>query len=187
VLSESDLDPFFDQAASDWFRFEAHRTYNATFEQSRLRAYIAGEPYDPSSEPRQWLDYIRQRVTQGISFSKVRVVSSPLTAYERWECEWSYPATEHAGQRTFILDLAEVPQPPPLTDYDWWMFDNTTVLRMHYDDNGAFVGAEDIVDPTLVTEHVHHKDVALEMSSPFHDYWAAHPQYWRQNWVDAPT
>jgi hypothetical protein len=187
VLSESDLAPFFDHAASDWFRFEAHREYTVAFEQPRLHAYLAGELYDPSSEPTQWLEEIQRRVSEGITFRKVRVLSAPLAAYERWECEWSYPATERAGQRTFILDLAATPERTQPTDYDWWMFDNTTVLQMHYSGDGTFGGAEILDDPEIIAEHVRHKEVALTTSVPFGDYWAAHPQYWRQNWVDMPT
>lgn len=187
MLNESDLDPFFDQATTSWFRFEAHRTYTTSFEQPRLHAYLAGEPYDASSEPTQWLDYIQQRAADGIAFSKVRVVAGPLTAYERWECEWSYPATERAGQRTFILDLAETSNLPHLNDYDWWMFDDAAVLKMHYADDGTFVGAESLDDPDVVADHVKHKAAALAAAVAFNNYWTAHPQYWRQNWVDKPT
>jgi hypothetical protein len=187
VLSESDLDPFFDQATTSWFRFESRRTYATSFEQPRLRAYLAGEPYDASSEPTQWLDDIQQRVADGIAFYKVRVVAGPLTAYERWECEWSYPATERVGQRTFILDLAEIADLPLLTDYDWWMFDDAVVLKMHYADDGSFVGAESLDDADVVADHVKHKATALAAAVAFNDYWTAHPQYWRQNWVDLPT
>ena len=187
MLSESDLDPFFDHAVSSWFRFEAHRTYTTSFEQPRLRAYLTGEPYDASSEPTQWLDYIQQRVADGVAFSKVRVLDGPLTAYERWECEWSYPATERVGQRTFILDLAETPAPPFLTEYDWWMFDEATVLKMHYGADGTFVGAESLDDAAVIAEHAHHREAVLAAAVAFQDYWTAHPQYWRQNWVDTPT
>jgi hypothetical protein len=184
VLSEAELDPFFDEVARDLFRMEARREYAVGVESDRLRAYLAGEPYDPSAEPAGWYSYIRGKVNAGVAFRKVRVVRTPLSLYERWECEWSYPATERCGQRTFILDLAEAPEPLELPGYDWWMFDERVVLRMHYDDAGGFVGAERL-DQATVGAHVGYRDAALAVAVPFPAWWAAHPQDWRDNWLDA--
>jgi hypothetical protein len=179
VLSEAELDPIFDGAAQEWFRWEGLRTYATEAEEPRLRAYLTGEPYDPASEPVVWLAEIRRRVSQGLRFRKVRVVRSPLGEYERWECEWSFPATERAGQRTFVLDLAEAPDLGRLPDYDWWMFDESVVLVMRYDPSGRFVGAERL-DDEQVAAHVGYRDRALEAAVPYERYWAAHPGYWRQ-------
>ncbi|CAJ64971.1 MULTISPECIES: DUF6879 family protein [Frankia] len=187
MLSESELDPLFNDARSEWFRLEGHHTYSTTVEQPRLHAYLAGEPYDQASEPTAWLAEIHDRVAGGLRFRKVRVLQGPLSAYERWECEWSYPATERAGQRTFVLDLAETPDPPALPDYDWWMFDERLVLRMHYDAAGNFVGGELLDDPIAAAAHVSFRDAALAAAVPFPAYWAGHPQYWRRNWQDWPA
>ena len=187
LLNDAELDPFFEGAEREWFRLEALHSYRYPVETPRLRAYLAGEPYDPSAEPREWYDYIQRRVGQGVRFSKVRVLRGPLSEYERWECEWSYTPTERHGQRTFILDLAEVTVPPALPEYDWWMFDERVVLRMHYDEGGTFVGAEVIDDTAQVAAHRRHRDVALAAAVAFPDYWSGHPQYWRCNWLNAPA
>jgi hypothetical protein len=183
MLAESDLAPFFDNARREWFRLEGLAEYAVDVEQERFRAYLAGEPYDPEGEPRAWYEEIRRRVAEGIVFRKVRILRGPLSEYERWECEWSYPATERAGQRTHVIDLAETPNPPQLPGYDWWMFDEAVVLRMHYADDGGFVGADEIRDPAEVAAHVRYRDAALRVAVPFPVYWHGHPHYHRQHWT----
>jgi hypothetical protein len=186
MLSEAELDPFFDKARTEWFRLEALHSYTVDVEQPRLRAYLAGEPYESVPEPAAWYEEIRRRTDEGVAYRKVRVVCGPLGEYERWELEWGYTGSERHGQRTFIIDLAETRHPPQLPAYDWWMLDERVVLRFHYDDDGTFLGAVPIEDPGEVAEHVRHRDAALAVATRFPEYWKAHPQYWRENWLDAP-
>jgi hypothetical protein len=67
------------------------------------------------------------------------------------------------------------------------MFDERMVLRFHYDEKGAFLGADPVEDPGQVAEHVRYRDAALAAAVPFPHYWAAHPQYWRENWLSTRT
>lgn len=185
MLSEAELDPYFDEAQREWFRLEALRSYAVDMEQPRIRAYLAGEPLDSMPEPKAWYEEIQRRTDEGVLFRKIRVVHGPLTKYERWECEWGYTGSARHGQRTFIIDLAEVAGPARLPGYDWWMFDERVVLRFHYADDGRFLGADPIEDPGQVAAHVRHRDEALAAAVPFPEYWAAHPQYWRESWLGA--
>lgn len=182
MLTEEELDPYFDGTRRDLFRLEQLAGYETGVESPRLRAYLAGEPYDPASEPTAWYDQVQEWTDAGIAFRKVHVLRSPLSRYLCFECEWSYTATEKRGQRTYILDLAETPNPPELPGYDFWMFDERNVLRFVYDDAGRFVGAEPLPDDE-VARHVGYRDAALRAAVPFPMYWQQHPQYWRENWL----
>jgi hypothetical protein len=186
MLSEGELDPFFDEARTEWFRLETLHAYTASFEQPRLRAYLAGEPYDAVPEPTAWYEEIKRRTDEGVAYRKVRVLRGPLSEYERWELEWGYTGSERHGQRTYIIDLAETPDAPELPAYDWWMFDERIVLRFYYDDAGRFLGADPIDDPGRVAEHVGYRDMALVVATRFAEYWKTHPQYWRENWLGSP-
>ena len=48
MLSESDLDPFFDAVRHEAFRLEALPAYAVAVESAGLRAYLAGEPFQKS-------------------------------------------------------------------------------------------------------------------------------------------
>jgi Family of unknown function (DUF6879) len=185
MLSETELDPFFDAARREAFRLEALPAYAVTVESAGLSAYLAGEPFQKSDAGQAFNEYVRSQVAAGVTWRRVRVVRGPLTDYERWECEWGYTVSEEFGHHTFVLDLTETAHPPELPGYDWWMFDERVVLRFHYDHRGTFLGADPIDDPGQVAEHIRYRDAALTAAIPFLQYWAAHLQYWRQNWLKA--
>jgi hypothetical protein len=183
MLTEAELDPYFDAIQAEAFRLEALPAYAVSSESSALRAYLAGEPYQKSQAGHAFKEFIRGQVEAGIIWHRVRVVRGPLSDYERWECEWGFTVNEELGYPTFILDLTETPFSPGLPDYDWWMLDERIVLRFHYDSSGVFLGADLIDEPDQVAEHRRWRDDALAVAVPFPQYWAAHPQYWRENWL----
>jgi hypothetical protein len=183
MLSEADLDPIFDDIHSEAFRLEALPAYDVSAESRDLRAYLTGEPFHKSEAGQAFHEWVRSQVEAGVTWHRVRVVRGPLSDYERWEFEWGYTWTEQYGHHTFVLDLTEVSQPPELPNYDWWMLDERLVLRFHYSDTGEFIGADRIDDPAEVAAHAGYRDAAVEASTPFPEYWAAHPQYWRENWL----
>jgi hypothetical protein len=185
MLSEADLEPFFDAIRHDAFRVETLPAYAVAVESDGLGAYLAGAPFQKSETGQQFNEFIRGQVEAGVTWRRVRVTRSPLSDYERWECEWGYTHSEPLGHHTYILDLAETASSPPLPGYDWWMFDEQVVLRFHYDDAGQFLGADPIDDPGQVAAHARYRDTALAAAVPFPEYWAAHPQYWRENWLRA--
>jgi hypothetical protein len=182
MLSEADLDPFFDAIRREAFRVEALPSYAVPVESAGLGAYLAGEPFQKSEAGQQFNEFIRGQVEAGVTWRRVRVVQGPLSDYERWECEWGFAQSEQLGHRTFVLDRAESADPPELPGYDWWMLDERAVLLFHYDD-GRFAGADVVDEPGRVAEHVRYRDAALAAAVPFPEYWAAHPQYWRENWL----
>lgn len=167
-------------ATNSVFRLEMLSAYDTASETDSLRAYLAGEP-KISLTTSGWNDFIRAKVETGVAWTKVHVCRSPLSDYERWAFEWPCADTELAGQRLAILDLAEVIDPPALPDYDFWMYDETIVVRMVYDEAGRYLGNERLPDDCAAA-HVVYRDAALAAATPYPEYWAAHPQYWRANW-----
>lgn len=151
-----------------------------------LHSYLAGEPFQKSEAGQAFNEYVRSQVEAGVTWHRVRVVRGPLSDYERWECEWGYTVSGRSGHHTFVL-LSENADPPQPPGYDWWMLDERVVLRFHYDGNGAFPGADPLEDADELVAHRQYRDAALAAAVPFPGYWAAHPQYWRENWLRTQT
>lgn len=103
-----------------------------------------------------WLSMIRQATAEGRRFSRVRVVSMPLTDYSRFGVFCS-EYTNAAGE-----DIRYLPrdQAADLPDYDYWLFDSRKLVRMHFDDHENFLGAEVVEDPAAVVAHNHYRDAA---------------------------
>ena len=120
-----------------------------------MRQFIAGEPVDLGWF-QNWLTMIREAVSQGRRFTRVRVVSMPLTDYSRFGVFCS-EHTNAAGEDIRYLKRDEAVDLP---DYDYWLFDSRKLVRMHFDDEDNFLGGEIIEDPAVIVEHNYWRDAA---------------------------
>ncbi|TCO60565.1 hypothetical protein EV192_103140 [Actinocrispum wychmicini] len=105
---------------------------------------------------RNWLSMIKQASGEGRRFSRVRIVSVPLTDYSRFGIYCS-TYTNAAGEdiRYLTRDSAA-----DLPDYDYWLFDSRTLVRMLFDEDETFLGGEVIEDAESVVDHNYWRDAA---------------------------
>lgn len=130
--------------------------YDAPYENESVRKFLAGEP-DDLEWSNSWLERVRTARADGRIFSRVRVISVPLTDYSRFGL-WASQFTVEAGEdiRYVRRDQAAAGLP----DHDYWMFDSRTVVRMHFDDQSAFLGGELVEDPAIIVQHNYWRDAA---------------------------
>ncbi|MGH3905218.1 MAG: DUF6879 family protein [Pseudonocardiaceae bacterium] len=138
------------------FRLETRDQYNSPREAESFRKFVAGEP--DVSYHENWLNMVREATAEGRVFSRVRVVSFPLTDYIRFSM-WVSGFTREAGDDIRYLsrdqaDAAELPK------HDFWLFDSRKLVKMHFGDDDRFVGAEVIEDPSAIVEHNYWRDAA---------------------------
>ncbi len=182
MLSETELEALFDEFEHEAFRMETLPRYTVDSERERLRRYLAGEPLEIEPATRQWLEFMAEEIRGGKRWCKVHILKSPLSEYLRFECEWGYAVSAEYGQEVYILDEAERARPAGIPDEDFWLFDENTGARLHYDDEGRFLGAE-LVEPTAVPDYRRYRDLAIQAAEPFASWWARHPEYKRENWL----
>jgi hypothetical protein len=103
-----------------------------------------------------WLSMIRTATAEGRRFSRVRVVSVPLTDYSRFGVFCSQ-YTNAAGEEIRYLTRD---QARDLPDYDYWLFDSRLLVKMHFDEEEHFLGGEVIKDPAVIEQHAHWRDAA---------------------------
>ncbi|HWR46226.1 MAG TPA: hypothetical protein VN327_01225 [Pseudonocardiaceae bacterium] len=137
------------------FRLETRDQYKSANETEALRQFVAGEAVDLGWF-QNWLTMIREAASQGRRFSRVRVVSMPLTDYSRFGVFCS-EHTNVAGEDVRYLKRDEAADLP---DYDYWLFDSRKLLRMHFDDEENFLGGEIIENPAVIVEHNYWRDAA---------------------------
>lgn len=131
--------------------------YDASYENESLRKFLASEP-DDLPWMQDWLTMIRGAAAEGRRFTRVRVVSMPLTDYSRFGV-WCAQFTNGAGEdiRYLTRDQADTEKLP---NHDYWLFDSRKLVRMHFDDADAFLGGEVAEDPTEVVNHNYWRDAA---------------------------
>jgi hypothetical protein len=177
VLDEAALGDLLDTAVRDLFRLETLDLYEVRSDGSDFDRYLRGEPGPDMARKQPWMDRLAADAARGLRNYRVHVLRSPLSPYVRYECEWGYAFNVTAGEEIRVLDLAERPEPAGLVHEDFWLMDDTTVVRMRYRE-GRFTGAE-VLPPADLDRYRAARDAAWHGAVPFTEYWSAHRHYWR--------
>jgi hypothetical protein len=163
------------------FRLETLDAYDVGSDGEDVARYLRGERSPDPARKEPWLAQLRAERAQGKLRQRVHVLRSPLSGYLRYECEWGYLPNEAAGEDIRILDLTERTRPPGLDiDHDFWLLDDQHVVRMHYDQDGRFTGAE-VLEPAALPRYLTARDAVLAAAEPFSSYWRRHPEYHQVN------
>lgn len=180
MLTAAELGDYIDSRLTrSAFRLETLNRYDVGSDEDDFARYLRGEPGPTPRRKQPWLDRLRRERDAGIHNHRVHVLSTPLTDYLRYECEWGHaPNAEFEDIR--ILDTAERPRPDGLVDHDFWLVDDRDVVRMHYDDAGRYLGAEPL-DPDHAPRYRRARDVAVAAAEPFATWWARHPEERREH------
>jgi hypothetical protein len=158
---------FFDSFQREAFRLETLQVYSVAHEKEAFERFLR-EGSAHVGEGSNWFDDVRGYRESGRWIGRVHVVRRPLTDYLRYEFAF-YRHSWEAGEDIRILDLTDKAN-PGLPDQDFWMFDETHVVRMDYAPDGTQLGREllEEVDPT---PYVEWKRLAMEHAEPFDKYW----------------
>jgi hypothetical protein len=159
---------FFDAYQREAFRLETLPIYTVGSEHAEYENFlVTGRLNVSENDP--WLTRVRRFRETGRWIGRVHVLSRPLTDYLRYEFA-VYRHTVEAGEDVRILDVTDQPN-PGLPTHDFWLFDETTVVRMDYAPDGTQLGREllDGVDPA---PYIQWKQLALEHAEPFTQYYA---------------
>ena len=157
MITGDDFGRLFQAFEHTAFRLEVRDRYDSPIENEALRKYLAGEP-DELDWFQDWLSLIRTATKAGKRFSRVRVVTLPLTDYSRFGV-WCAQYTNAAGEDIRYLTRDEA-DAEGLPNYDYWLFDSRQLVCMHYDEADQFQGAELLEDPAEIVQHNYWRDVA---------------------------
>ncbi|MFF5118693.1 DUF6879 family protein [Dactylosporangium aurantiacum] len=136
---------------------ETRNDYDASYEQDSFQRYLAGDP-DDMPWMQSWLDLLRDAASHGRRFTRVRIVTVPLTDYSRFGV-WCARLMNEAGEdiRYVTRDVAVAEELPT---HDYWLFDSRKLVRMHFDDSNHFLGGEVIEDDAEIVQHNYWRDAA---------------------------
>lgn len=123
-------------------RLEVRDRYRSDVEDEVVRRFVAGEP-DDMAWATPWLDKIRALTAEGKQVRRVRVVTLPLSDYQRCGVLATAPLNVEAGEDVRYLDRARA---EGLPDVDYWLFDAGTptarAAKIYFDERDCFLGAE---------------------------------------------
>ena len=184
MLTDAGFEKIMKSARHFLFRLETLDRYEVPIDGSDLSVYLAGGEQPRNPEKLAWQEHLRNEQATGIWRHRVHLIDTTegLNGYLRYECEWGYTATTAAGEGVRILDLPAARHPPELieVDHDFWMIDGERVVRMHYNADSTFHAGE-LLPAELTPRYQAARDVAWKMAEEFTSWWAAHPEYHREN------
>jgi hypothetical protein len=123
---------------------ETRDAYGTEVELPHMAKWSRGEP-DDLEWLQGWCATLREHVRAGRSVRRARIVSEPLSDYQRWSYSIAYPMVE-AGEdirwvpRRFVSSVA-------LPGNDFYLFDDRLALFLLYSGNGLSVGMLSSSDP----------------------------------------
>ncbi|WP_067685819.1 DUF6879 family protein [Nocardia jejuensis] len=143
-ISDDEFDRLLREFDREAVHLETRDAYGTTVELPYLAKWSAGEPDDLS-----WLDGWRAtlgtHVRAGRSIRRARIVSEPLSAYQRWSHSIAHALVE-AGE-----DIRWVPRRRissiALPGNDFYLLDAALVIYLHYTGDGGAAGKSVSTDP----------------------------------------
>ncbi len=167
LLDEAEFDRLLRTFESSSDHLEMRDAYGTEIELPYMAKWSAGEPDDLS-----WLDdwcaTLRGHVAAGKVVRRARVVSEPLSDYQRWNYSIAHPMVDSGEDirwlpRALVSSLA-------LPGNDFYLFDDRLVVFLLYTGSGLNAGMEASTNPADVSLCRSAFDAAWKISTPHRDY-----------------
>ncbi|MFI7191317.1 DUF6879 family protein [Nocardia nova] len=156
----------FGRAERSAFHLETRDAYDVADENPPLARYLAGHRDDDYAWFQPWLDLIRDTTNRGVAVSRVRVVTVPLTDYQRWLLAVT-AQNQQAGEDIRYLPRHEAGAVPA---DDWWLYDDSMVAFNLVDPSGRGVGTAATTDPEIVAHCRSVKERLWTLATPFTEF-----------------
>lgn len=168
---ESITDDEFDRLLRDFKRESVHLetrdAYGTAVELPYMAKWAAGE-HDDLEWLQGWCSTLREHVGAGRCVRRARIVSEPLSEYQRWSYSIAYPMVE-AGE-----DIRWVPRRRvssiAIPGNDFYLFDDQLVVFLIYAGNGLAVEKVTSADPHDIQLCRSAFEAVWKLSVPHRDY-----------------
>lgn len=126
---------------------ETRDAYGTAVELPRLAKWAAGE-HDDLEWLQGWCATLRKHTAAGRRIRRARVVSEPLSEYQRWSHSIAQPMVD-AGEEIHWVPRQRVSS-IAIPGNDFYLFDNRLIVFLHYAGNGLGTAKTTSTDPSDV-------------------------------------
>lgn len=166
-ISEGEFERLLTSFEREATHLEMRDAYGTAVELPYMAKWAAGEP-DDLAWLGDWCESLRQHVKAGRSVRRARIVSEPLSDYQRWSHSIAYPMVE-AGE-----DIRWVPRwrvsSVVLPGNDFYLFDDQLAVFLIYAGNGLAVDRVASTEPADLRLCRWAFEAAWQLSIPHRDY-----------------
>lgn len=146
-LSYDEFNALFTSFKREALHLEMRDAYGTEVELPHLRKWLSGEP-DDTDWLGPWFDTVRAGTAHGKRFRRARIVSEPVSDYQRWVLKDTHLYVA-AGE-----DIRWVPRrlvsTVALPGNDFWLFDDELVVFILFAGNGLVVDNQVTTDPAAI-------------------------------------
>lgn len=151
----------------DAIHLEMRDAYGTAVELPHMAQWVAGEP-DDLEWLQGWCASLREHAKAGKSVRRARIVSEPLSDYQRWSYSIAYPMVE-AGE-----DIRWVPRrlvsSVALPGNDYYLFDDRLAVFLLYSGDGLAAGRLGTADPAVIRLCRSSFETVWKLSIPHREY-----------------
>lgn len=167
LITGEERKSFFQRFQREALHLEMRDTYGTQAEQPHLSKWRAGQS-DDLAWLQPWFDTVREGRAAGKTFRRARIVSEPITDYQRWVLSDSHLFVE-AGE-----DIRWVPRrlvsAVALPGNDFWLFDEETAIFSVFGGDGLVVERQLWTDPAVARLCTTAFEAIWELGTPDHEY-----------------
>jgi hypothetical protein len=166
-VSYEQFDAWFTRFEREALHLEMRDAYGTEVELPHLRKWLAGEP-DDTEWLQPWFDLVGAGTSAGKTFRRARIVSEPVSEYQRWVLKDTHLYVE-AGE-----DIRWVPRSRvsavALPGNDFWLFDDELVIFLIFAGNGLVVDRQATTDRETINLCRSAFEAAWNLSIPNSEY-----------------
>lgn len=153
--------------AREAVHLEMRDAYGTAVELPHMARWATGKP-DDLEWLQEWCAALREHVKAEKSVRRARIVSEPLSDYQRWSYSIAYPMVE-AGE-----DIRWVPRrlvsSVALPGNDFYLFDDRLAVFLLYSGNGMAQGRLSSADPAVIRLCRSAFEAVWKLSIPHREY-----------------
>ncbi|MGW4462041.1 DUF6879 family protein [Micromonospora sp. NPDC004704] len=166
-ISEAEFDHLLRNFERESLHLETRDAYGTAVELPYMAKWAAGEP-DDLAWLGDWCDTLREHVKAGKSVRRARIVSEPLSDYQRWSHSIADPMVD-AGE-----DIRWVPRrlvsSVAIPGNDFYLFDDRLAVFLIYSGGGLNADMVSSTDPATLELCRSAFEAVWQMSIPHRDY-----------------
>jgi hypothetical protein len=167
-LSYEGFSALFQQFKREALHLEMRDSYGTEAEVPHLAKWAAGKPDDDLGWLKPWCTLIREATATGKAFRRAKIVSEPLSDYQRWAYSLTAVMVD-AGEDIRWLPRARASE-LMFPGNDFWLFDNEVLVFLVFAGNGLVVDRPTATDHTLIAHCRASFEAAWALSIPHHEY-----------------
>jgi hypothetical protein len=170
-ISKDGLEKMLINAKESCFRFEGLESYDVERERDAYQAFLNGEANFPASQEQEdWFKEIVEFKKNGKLMQRVRLVPDGNRSYFDFEIARIYKKAALSGEDIYFITAANIAKAGTMPVYDFWIFDDKTLVKLNYDNKGSFLSAENVGNKNEIAAVKEIKKSLVKEGVPLYDF-----------------